>query len=123
MDNLILGTTASSRRKGYGVLGVASNSGSTSGGDRRNITEFVPVGLNEKKETRVSSSLSGRTLTNEGLRREEVHSSRSRTSSVGDEIYVFPHTQDFMRCVLMMCRNLNGGEQMTIYGLDIKTVT
>ena len=39
-------------------------------------------------ERRVSSSLSGRSQTNEGLRREEVLTPRSRQSSVGDELYV-----------------------------------
>lgn len=82
LDNLVLGS--SPRRKGYGGLGVGS-----AGGDRRNLTEFTPMnGSGEKSERRVSSSLSGRTLTNEGLRREEVLSSRSRQSSVGEEIYV-----------------------------------
>ena len=82
LDNLVLGT--SPRRKGYGGLGVGSI-----GGDRKNATELTPTnGLGEKHERRVSSSLSGRTLTNEGLRREGVPTSRSRQSSVGDELYV-----------------------------------
>ena len=82
LDNLVIGT--SPRRKGYSGLGVGSV-----GGDRRNATEFTPTnGLGEKRERRVSSGMSGRTLTNEGLRREEVATSRSRQSSVGDELYV-----------------------------------
>ena len=84
LDPLVLGT--SPRRKGYGVLGVANGQLV----DRRNVTEHIPGAVNETLERRVSSGLSGRTLSNDGLRREEALLSRSRTSSVGDEIFVPP---------------------------------
>jgi hypothetical protein len=86
LDKLELGGTGP-RRKAYGGLG----SGPV-GDSRRNATEYVPAGLSEKtSERHFSSNLGWRTLTNEGLRREEVHASKSRTSSVGDEIYVTTH--------------------------------
>jgi hypothetical protein len=86
LDSLVLGS--SPRRKGYGALGVLG-----SYGERRNATEFVPVngsaGLGlERNERSVSSGLTARTGTDEGLRREEVHTPRSRTSSVADEVFV-----------------------------------
>ena len=82
LDPLVLGT--SPRRKGYG-LGIGGVSH-----DKRNASEFVPTeGLNENLERSVSSSLSGRTVTDDGLRREEVIIPRSRQSSVGDEIFVY----------------------------------
>lgn len=88
LDNLVLGT--SPRRKGYGGLGVGPVSG-----DRRNAMEFTPTNVSgDKSERRVNSNLSGRTLTNEGLRREEVYTSRSRQSSVGDDLYVQTTTEN-----------------------------
>jgi len=83
LDSLVLGT--SPRRKAYGALGVGGV-----GGERRNVTEFGGSvnGLESTGQRSVSSGLSGRTITDDGLRREEVRGTRSRTSSVADEILV-----------------------------------
>ena len=54
------------------------------------MTEFG-VGMNGLESgglRSASSGLSGRTITDDGLRREEVRGTRSRTSSVADEILV-----------------------------------
>jgi hypothetical protein len=83
LDSLVLGT--SPRRKGYAGLGVGGLVG-----ERRNVTEFG-VGMNGLESgglRSASSGLSGRTITDDGLRREEVRGTRSRTSSVADEILV-----------------------------------
>lgn len=83
LDGLALGP--SPQRKGYGALGV----GGGQVAERRNVTNSVPVnGTSERSERSVSTSLRGRTNTDEGLRREEIRATRSRQSSVGDELYV-----------------------------------
>jgi hypothetical protein len=71
----------SPRRKGYGSLGIAGNYG-----EKRNITEFSP--LNGGVGNHERSSSIGRAVTDEGLRREEVHISRTRQNSVDNETYV-----------------------------------
>lgn len=82
LDLLLLGS--SPRRKAYG-LGV----GGVSLGDKRNVSDSIPIdGVGEKLERSVSSSLSGRTITDDGLRREELITPRSRNSSVGEELFV-----------------------------------
>lgn len=79
LEGLALGQ--SPRRKGYGSLGVAGNHG-----EKRNITEFIPMqGGMASHERSVSIGRSG---TDEGLRREEIHASRPRQNSVDDEIFV-----------------------------------
>ena len=82
LDPLILGT--SPRRKGYAVLGVGSL------GERRNFTDYVPLNGFEAGTRSVSSGLSARTITDDGLRREEIRGTRSRAPSVTDEIFVPP---------------------------------
>jgi len=83
LDSFVLGT--SPRRKAYAGLGVGGLVG-----ERRNVTEFGGSvnGLESTGQRSVSSGLSGRTITDDGLRREEVRGTRSRTSSVADEILV-----------------------------------
>ena len=83
LDSLVLGT--SPRRKAYAGLGVGGL-----GGERRNVTEYGVAmnGLESGGLRSASSGLSGRTITDDGLRREEVRGTRSRTSSVADEILV-----------------------------------
>jgi hypothetical protein len=82
LDRFSLGT--SPRRKGYGGLGIGVNFG-----DKRNTTEFVlSNGASESIERSVSI---GRTTTDDGLRREEIHPvTKSRQSSIDEEIYVYP---------------------------------
>ena len=83
LDNLVLGPSARSRNK-YGGLGTGA-----AAGEKRVASEFVPANGVERRERSLSSNLTGRTLTSsDGLRREEVRASRSRTSSVGEEVFV-----------------------------------
>jgi len=82
-DNLILGPSARQRNR-YSGLGTGP-----AAAEKRVTSEFVPSTGFERRERSLSSNLSGRTSTSsDGLRREEVHASRSRTSSVGDEVFV-----------------------------------
>lgn len=81
LDQLTL--APSPRRKGYGGLG----SGALSYADKRIATEYVPQNGSIAGRDR-STSISGRTATDEGLRREDIIPTRSRQSSIGEEAYV-----------------------------------
>jgi hypothetical protein len=81
LDGLALGQ--SPRRKGYGSLGVAGNYG-----EKRNVTEYIPMqGGMASHERSVSIGRSG---TDDGLRREEIHAIRPRQNSADDGILVWP---------------------------------
>jgi len=83
LDSLVLGPSTRQRNK-YSGLGTGA-----AAAEKRVTSEFVPSNGFERRERSLSSNLSGRTSTSsDGLRREEVHASRSRTSSVGDEVFV-----------------------------------
>lgn len=88
LDQLSLASTTSSpRRKGYGALG----SGPLNNIDKRITTEYIPGDLapSLSHNRSVSSLGRGRVATDEGLRREDIIATRSRQSSVGEEVYVF----------------------------------
>jgi hypothetical protein len=82
LEGLALGQ--SPRRKGYGSLGIAGNYG-----EKRNITEFNPLNGGLGNHERSSSIGRAVTVTDEGLRREEVHITRTRQNSVDNETYVW----------------------------------
>jgi hypothetical protein len=81
LDQLAL--TPSPRRKGYGALGA----GALNHIDKRITTEYVPGDTTSPNYNRSASSR-GRIATDEVLRREEILATRSRQSSVGEELYV-----------------------------------